>query len=198
MAIKAGAPSRAPAPLSGRSGMASSKPGKADNRSGPRYLVIGRVAKPWGIQGEVKVEIMTDFPDRFSLLRKVYLGPEAVPFALEGFRLHQEAALLKLEGCHDRAAVEKLRGQLVQIPIEEAMPLEQDEYYEYQIVGLAVWTAGGKYLGTVDEVISTGSNDVYVVRGEGREVLIPAIEDVVLEINLAQGRLVVELMEGLI
>ena len=198
MAIKAGAPSRAPAPLSSRSGMASSKPGKADNRSGPRYLVIGRVAKPWGIRGEVKVEIMTDFPDRFSLLRKVYLGPKAVPFALKGFRLHKGAALLKLEGCHDRTTVEKLRGQWVQIPFEEAVSLEQDEYYEYQIVGLAVWTAGGEYLGTVDEVISTGANDVYVVRGEGREVLIPAIEDVVLEINLAQGRMVVELMEGLI
>jgi len=141
---------------------------------------------------------MTDFPDRFALLRKVYLGPKAVPFVLEGFRLHKGSALLKLEGCHDRAAVENLRGQLVQIPIEEAIPLEQDECYVHQIVGLTVWTMGGEYLGTVDEIISTGSNDVYVVRGEGREILIPAIEDVVLEINLAQGRLVVELMEGLI
>jgi 16S rRNA processing protein RimM len=178
--------------------MTDSQPAGTDNEAGPRYLVIGRVTRPWGIQGEVKVEIMTDFPDRFSLLRKVHLGPEAVPFALEGFRLHKGAALLKLAGCHDRAAGEKLRGQWVQIPIEEAVPLEEDEYYEHQIVGLAVWTAGGEYLGTVDEVISTGSNDVYVVGGEGREVLIPAIEDVVLEINLAQGRLVVELMEGLI
>jgi 16S rRNA processing protein RimM len=178
--------------------MKGSKPGRADNRAGPRYLVIGRVARPWGTQGELKAEIMTDFPDRFALLRKVYLGPKAVPFALEGFRLHKGSALLKLEGCHDRATVEKLRGQLVQIPIEEAMPLEQDEYYEYQIVGLAVWTTGGECLGTVYEIISTGSNDVYVVRGKGREILIPAIEDVVLEVNLAKRRLIVELMEGLI
>ncbi|MGA9348734.1 MAG: ribosome maturation factor RimM [Anaerolineae bacterium] len=178
--------------------MKGSKPGRADDRAGPRYLVIGRVARPWGTQGELKVEIMTDFPDRFALLRKVYLGPEAVPFALEGFRLHKGSALLKLEGCHDRAAVERLRGQLVQIPIEEAMPLDQDEYYEYQIVGLTVWTKEGEYLGTVDEVISTGSNDVYIVRGKGREILIPAIEDVVLEVNLAKRRLIVELMEGLI
>ena len=178
--------------------MTDSQSGREDNRAGPRYLVIGRVAKPWGIRGEVKVEITTDFPDRFTLLRKVYLGPEAVPFVLEGFRLHQGAALLKLKGCHDRTAVEKLRGQWVQIPIEEAMPLEQDEYYEYQIIGLAVWTAGGEYLGTVDEVISTGANDVYVVRGEEHEILIPAIEDVVLEINPAQRRMVVELIEGLI
>ncbi|MBM4466036.1 MAG: 16S rRNA processing protein RimM [Chloroflexi bacterium] len=178
--------------------MTGSQPGKAGNEAGPRYLVIGRVTRPWGTRGEVKVEIMTDFPDRFSLLRKVHLGPEAMAFALESFRLHKGAALLKLEGCHDWAAAEKLRGQLVQIPIEEAVPLEEDEYYQHQIVGLAVWTVGGEYLGTVDEVISTGSNDVYVVRDEGREVLIPAIEDVVLEIDLSQRRLVVELMEGLI
>jgi len=146
----------------------------------------------------VKVEIMTDFPERFALLRRVYLGPKAVPFILEGFRLHKGAAILKLGGCHDRAAAEKLRGQLVQIPIEEAMPLEQDEYYVHQILGLAVWTMEGEYLGTVDEIISLEPNDVYVVRGQGREILIPAIEDVVLEINLKQGRLVVKLMEGLI
>ena len=189
---------RAPAPFSGRSRMTNSQSRKADNRVEPRYLVIGRVARPWGIRGEVKVEVMTDFPDRFSLLRKVYLGPEAVPFALDSSRLHKGAALLKLEGCHDRTSVEKLRGQLVQIPIEEAVPLEQDEYYEHQIIGLAVWTTEGERLGTVDEVISTGANDVYVVRGKEREILIPAIEGVVLEISLAQGRLVVELMEGLI
>ena len=186
--------------------MVSSKPDKADTPSGPRYLVIGRVARPWGVRGEVKVEIITDFPDRFSRLRKVYLGPQAMPFTVEGFRLHKGMALLKLKGCHDRTAIERLRGQLVQIPIEEAVPLEQDEYYEHQIVGLAVWTTGGEHLGTVDEVIPTGSNDVYVVRGQacpedsrrGREILIPAIEDVVLEIDLAEGRMVVELMEGLI
>jgi 16S rRNA processing protein RimM len=146
----------------------------------------------------MKVEILTDFPGRFSLLRKVYLGPKAVPFNLEGFRLHKGAALLKLEGCHDRTTVEKLRGQLVQIPLEEAMPLQEGEYYEHQIVGLAVWTTGGEYLGTVNEVIFTESNEVYVVRGEGREILIPAVEGVVLEIDLAQGRLMVELMEGMI
>lgn len=176
--------------------MADSQP--RAGRARPRYLVIGRVLRPWGTQGEVKVEIMTDFPDRFSLLRKVYLGPKAVPFNLERFRLHQGAALLKLEGCYDRTTAEKLCGQLVQIPLEEAMPLEEGEYYEHQIVGLAVWTVRGQYLGTVDEVIFTAANEVYVVRGEGREILIPAIEGVVLEIDLAQGRLIVELMDGLI
>ncbi len=178
--------------------MTDLRPGRTDNKAEPRYLVIGRVARPWGTRGEVKVKILTDFPDRFSLLQTVYLGPKAVPFGLESSRLHGGAALLKLAGCHDRTSVEALRGQLVQIPFEEAIPLEQDEYYVHQIIGLAVWTADGEYLGTLDEVISTGANEVYVVRDEGREVLIPAIDEVVLEISLAQGRLIVELLEGLI
>ena len=178
--------------------MTDSQPGSADSKAKPRYLVIGRVVRPWGTRGEVKVEIITDFPERFALLRKIYLGTEAVPFTVESARLHKGAAILKLEGCRDRTAAEKLRGQWVQIPIEEAMPLEEDEYYEHQIIGLAVWTAQGEYLGKVKEIIFTGSNDVYVVRGQRREVLIPAIEDVVLEIDLDQGRMVVELMEGLI
>ena len=166
--------------------------------SEPRYLVVGRIVAPWGVRGEVKVTLETDFPERFEQLERVYLGEKATSFVLERSRLHKGHALLKLGGCDDRDAAEKLRGQLVQIPIEEAMPLGEDEYYVYQIVGLDVWTTEGEHLGRVSEVLFTGANDVYVVRGEKGEILIPAVEDVVLEIDLAGGRLTVELMEGLI
>jgi 16S rRNA processing protein RimM len=166
--------------------------------SEPRYLVVGRIVAPWGVRGEVKVTLETGFPERFKLLKRVYLGEEATSFVLEGSRLHKGNALLKLEGFDDRDAAEKLRGQLVQIPIEEAMPLGEDEYYVYQIVGLDVWTTEGEHLGRVSEVLFTGANDVYVVQGEKGEILIPAVEDVVLEVDLAGGRLTVELMEGLI
>lgn len=165
--------------------------------SEPRYLVVGKIVAPWGVRGEVKVALETDFPERFKRLKRVYLGEKVTSFALEGSRLHKRHALLKLGGCDDRHAAEKLRGLLVQIPIEEAMPLGEEEYYVYQIVGLDVWSTEGKHLGKVSEVLFTGANDVYVVRGE-REILIPAIEDVVLEVDLANGRLTVELMEGLI
>ena len=166
--------------------------------SEPRYLVVGRIVAPWGVGGEVKVAIETDFPERFQRLERVCLGEKATSFVLEGARLHKGHALLKLEGCDDRDTAEKLRGQLVQIPIEEAMPLGEGEYYVYQIVGLDVWTAEGEHLGRVSEVLFTGANDVYVVQGEKGEILIPAVEDVVLEVDLAGGRLTVELMEGLI
>ena len=164
----------------------------------PPYLAIGKVVRPWGVRGEVKVEILTDWAERFALLEYVYLGEEVKLYRLERFRLHQGYALLKLTGCDDRNAAESLRGQVVQIPHEEAMPLDEDEYYVYQIEGLEVWTDEGESLGRVVEVLFTGCNEVYVVHGPGGEVLIPAIADVVLEVDLEGGRLIVHLMDGLI
>jgi 16S rRNA processing protein RimM len=124
-----------------------------------------------------------------------------VPWLLEGYRLHKGRALLQLEGCEDRATAETLRGYLVQVPREEAIPLEEGEYFEHQILGLAVWTRAGECLGIVEEIIFTGANEVYVVRDSApdrREILIPAIQDVVLEVDLAAGRLVVDLPVGLV
>ena len=154
--------------------------------------------RPWGVRGEVKVEILTDWPERFALLEYVYLGEGAIPYRLEWFRLHRRYALLKVAGCDDRNAAEALREQLVQIPPGEAMPLDEDEYYVHQIEGLEVWTDEGESLGRVVEVLFTGSNEVYVVRGPQGEVLIPAIADVVLQVDLEGGKLIVRLMEGLI
>lgn len=164
----------------------------------PRYLAIGKVLRPWGVRGEVKVEILTDWPERFALLEHVYLGEEAMPCRLERVRLHQGYALLKLAGYDDRSAAEALRGQVVQVPHEEAMPLDEGEYYVYQIEGLEVWTDEGESLGRVVEVLFTGSNEVYVVHGPRGEVLIPAIADVVLKVDLEDRRLIVHLMDGLI
>ncbi|MFQ5886205.1 MAG: ribosome maturation factor RimM [Anaerolineae bacterium] len=169
--------------------------GEHPARRVPRYLVVGKVVAPWGTRGELKVAILTDFPDRFRDLKRVYLGDE--PWTLEGHRRHGRWVILKLEGCADRNSAEKLRGELVQIPLEEAIPLSEDEYYIYQIVGLEVWTSEGEHLGRVSEVLFTGANEVYVVEGERGEILVPAIEDVVKEVDLEGGRLIVEPLEGM-
>jgi len=170
----------------------------AVRRRVPEYLTIATVLAPWGVQGEVKVRIETDFPARFALLRRVYLGPEHQLFDLEGFRPHKRHGLLRLKGCDDRIAAQKLRGMAVEIPLAEAMPLGSDEYYVYQIEGLSVWTEDGDPLGIIEEVLFTGSNEVYVTRGPRGEVLIPALEDVVLEVDVEGGRMVVRLPPGLL
>lgn len=170
----------------------------------PRFLAVGQVSGAHGVQGEIKVTILTEDPQRFGQLDRVWLGrdeEEPAPWPLEGFRLHKGRALLKLKGCDDRSMAESLRPNLVLIPLEEALPLEGDEYYEHQIVGLEVWTVSGEHLGEIQEILYTGANEVYIVRSSapgGKEILIPAIEDVIVEIDLEAGRLTIEPLEGLL
>jgi len=152
---------------------------------------------PHGLKGEVKAEILTDFPDRFSLLKTVYLGEELSPATLEGHRAAGSKIILKLDGCEDRDQAGMLRGKPIYVPVEEAMPLGEDEYYVHEVVGLQVWTTEGELLGHVDEILFTGSNDVYIVKDGDKEVLIPALSDVVKKVDIKEGRMEVRLLEGL-
>ncbi|RME48480.1 MAG: 16S rRNA processing protein RimM [Chloroflexi bacterium] len=164
-----------------------------------RFIAVGQIVKPHGVRGEVVVEVLTDYPGRFALLETVYLNekdPQPVP--LENVRFHKERVLLKLGGCDDRTAAEKLRGEMILIPFSEAMPLEADQYYQDDLIGLQVWTTDEEHLGEVVEILETGANEVFIVHGGRGEVLLPAIPDVIREIDLEAKRMVVELMEGLI
>ncbi len=106
---------------------------------------------------------------------------------------------MKFAGYDTPEAAAKLRGQVVQILAEEAAPLPQGQYYHHQIVGLEVFTTEGERLGAVEEILETGANDVYLVRrDDGREILLPAIQDVIQEIDLEHKRMVVRLMPGLV
>lgn len=171
--------------------------------SEPRFLTIGLVTGAHGLRGELRVAILTDDPNRFALLDRVFVGREdesPVSRAVVGFRPHKGRALLRLEGCDDRTTAEALRGYLVQIPREEALPLEEGEYFEHQVLGLDVWTASGEHLGELVEIIYTGANDVYVVQPDetdGHDILIPALKGVVLEVDLDAAKMVVELPDGL-
>lgn len=167
-------------------------------RQEPQFLIIGRVLKPWSYRGELKIEILTDFPERFASLRTVFLGEDAKRFSVQSARLHGKAVLLKLEGVDSTEAAERLRNQLVQVPTEEAVELPAGKLYLYQLVGLHVKSTAGEALGDVTDVLDTsGANDVYVVRNGEREILIPAIPSVVKGIDLDLGEMVVELLPGL-
>jgi 16S rRNA processing protein RimM len=171
--------------------------GTSPRRPEPNCLAIGRVVRPFGLRGELRVQLMTEYPEQLGRLRTVYLGPEAQPWQVEAVRLHQEAALFKLVGCDDRTSAEMLRGVLVQIALKDAVPLEDDEYYEHQIIGLQVVEEDGTRLGKLTEIITTGANDVFVIIGPGGELLLPAIESVILDIDLDNGQMVVHVLDGL-
>ena len=159
------------------------------------YLVIARITSPQGNRGEVKAELVTDFPERFASTSTVYLGSEYRGYAVESYRLMDRAVVLKLEGVDSIGEAEQLRGALVQVPEDQAVELPEGHYFWHQIVGLRVLTSGGEEIGVVESILQTGANDVYVVQGPRGEQLIPAIKDVVKSIDLSSGVMTVEPME---
>lgn len=159
------------------------------------FVRVGQALAAWGVGGGVKVEVLTDFPDRFRPGARVYVG--GVAREVEEATWHQGYVLLKLRGIDGREAAEALRGLYLEIPVSEVRPLPEGTYYGFQIVGLEVVTAAGEALGRVVDVLGTGANDVYVVHGPRGEVLLPAIAEVVREIDVAGGQMVVELPPGL-
>jgi len=162
------------------------------------FLVIGRIVAPHGVRGEVRVLIETDDPRRFLKLDRVYLGDGHAPVRVLGARLHKGQALMRLESVHDRDDAEALRGVLVCVSAHNALPLGENEYYRHQILDMTVLTEKGESLGQVKEILSTGANDVYVVQGHLGELLLPAIRDTILRVDLENSRMVVRVPEGLL
>jgi 16S rRNA processing protein RimM len=185
-----------------------------DEAQADAFLIVARVLRAHGTRGELGCEIITEFPERFSNTKRVFLSPPAGPGRMEPLagvaprpmrvtrarlaphRGHAEV-ILELGDVSDRDEAETLHGWLVQVPKAEAWKLPRGRYYWHQIVGLRVVTTGGEEIGTVAEILETGANDVYVVKGGGRERLIPAIKQVVKKIAPEQGEIVVELIPGM-
>jgi 16S rRNA processing protein RimM len=157
-------------------------------------LRIGRVLKAHGVKGALRVELLTDFPDRFAPGREVLVaGRRLTVSRSEG----QEGSLLvSFEGIDDRTAAEKLAGAYCTLPLAEARTLPADQYYHFQLVGLAVVDARrARELGRVAEVLTYPANDVLRVTGGDREILIPMVRSVVRAIAPAEGTITVDLPE---
>ena len=162
----------------------------------PEFLVIGRVISPHGMRGEVKVRAITDLPERFAPGKIVQLNGQ--PLKVTSSRLQKQCLVIKLETIDTIQDAERLRGRDITIPRSELRPLAPDEYHLFQIIGLNVLTTRGEALGRIVDVMTTASNDVYIVVGERGETLIPAIDDVIKYIDIDKGEMVIEAIEGLL
>ncbi len=180
---------------------------------GPVFLAVGRLRRPHGVRGEIQMEVLTDFPERIEPGARLYAGPHYRPLTVRSVRWHDRLMLIAFEGYHTPETIGELRNQLVFVTAADRPPLGEGEYYHHQILGLRVFDEGRRLLGTVVEILETGANDVYVVRLEGapadrletparralqREILLPATEETILEINLARGEMMVRLLPGLL
>lgn len=171
----------------------------------PRHLVIGQILRPHGVRGELRVRVLTQFPERFINLAQVSIGhapdDEATlqDYEVDGARLHKEFAILKLAGLEDRDSADRLREQFVVVALEDAIGLDEGEYYHFQLIGLQVLTDNDDALGEVVEILETGANDVYVVQSPiYGEILIPAIESVIQKIDLQNRQIIITPISGLL
>ncbi len=170
----------------------------------PAYLLLGEILRPHGVMGEVKMRVLTAYPERLSELESVFLGSspdgdDAREYAVERVRMNREYALVKLREIHDRTEADKIRDLYVMVELEDAIPLEEDEFYLYQLIGLTVKTVEGETLGALTEVLETGANDVYIVDSpQYGEVLIPATPETIIQTDISGGVVIVKLPDGLL
>jgi 16S rRNA processing protein RimM len=162
------------------------------------WIAVGEVMGTFGPRGELRVRPLSRFPERFRELRRVYIGEARTPAAVLHRRHYGEGLILRLDTVHRRDDARALLGAFLYVPESEAVTLPAGEFFVHQVIGLAVITAEGRQLGTVRDVLTTGSNDVYVVAGGPRELLLPAIKDVVKRIDPDAGIIEVELLPGLV
>jgi 16S rRNA processing protein RimM len=162
-------------------------------------MTIGRITAPHGVRGEVRVHPETDFPERFASVKDVYVirGERVDPAVVVGCRPHGAVLLMRFEGVATLDDAERLRGASIAIPRADAVPLGPDAYYVHEILGMRVVTEAGRALGVIAEVLRAPANDVYVVRGERGEVLVPALRAVVRRVDRGAREMVVALPAGL-
>lgn len=161
----------------------------------PEHLIIGRVVAAHGVRGEFRMAVLTNHPEHLPSLRTIYLGDDLEPQRVRRIQPREGGkgeAIVNVAAFTSPGDAAARRGQLVRIARADAPPLPEGEFYHYQLLGLDVVDLDGQPLGRLAQIIETGANDVYVVVGPVGEQLLPAIEDVIREIDPARGRMVVK------
>ncbi len=176
----------------------ASRRGQAQTPSSDEWVAIGLITAMFGIHGEVKVQPLTDFPERFLQTATVYVGDELVERRVLGARLHQRIALLLLEGVETANDAEALRDKKLYVPASELIALPPDRYYLHDLVGLRVVHVDGTSLGVVRDVIQSAGNDLLVIQDArtGKDVLLPSVREFVKAVNVAGGVISVEPIPG--
>lgn len=171
-----------------------------------KWFTVGKIVNTHGLRGELKILSQTDFADvRFAAGSKLLMLNEENGASLEvkviSSRPNKNVYILKLEGFNDINQVEKYKGWVLKVSEANLVDLDEGEYYYHEIIGCRVVTEEGEELGTISEILSPGANDVWVVdrpKGSGKQLLLPVIDEVLINVNTTEKTVTVRLMEGLI
>ncbi len=163
------------------------------------YFVIGKIVNTQGIKGDLRVIPTTDYISRFDSLDFVYIDKRGNidKYDIQNVRYHKQFVLLKLKGVDNMTIAESFKNSEIKITKDMALPLGEDEYYIRDLYSMDVVTDLGESLGKIEDIIFTGANDVYVVRNDISEILIPAIKQCILKVDKENNKMTVRLLEGL-
>jgi len=166
-----------------------------------QLLQVGVISSTHGVRGEVKVFPTTDDVKRFKKLKKVILdtGKEQLPLEIEGVKFFKQFVILKFRGIDNINDIEKYKGKSLLVDREHAVKLKKDEYFIADMIGMDVFTEEGELFGALKDVMETGANDVYIIEmTDGKEVLVPAITQWLLDVAIENRKMVIHLLEGLV
>lgn len=161
-----------------------------------KSVVVGRVLGPRGVRGELQIEVISDSPGRFSSGGILFINNQIYNIQRSS-TLPKGRLTLKLDGIDGREQAQALKDSFLTVTEDLVPPLPEGQYYHFQIIDMQVYTQEGEHLGQITDILSTGSNDVYVVSLRGTELLIPALDDVIKEVDVEQAKMVVALPDGL-
>ena len=165
-----------------------------------KMITIGKITKNQGNKGEVRVLPLTDIPERFEYLETVSLikGDKILEKEIESLRFHKNFVVIKFIGINDIDTALELRNFEIIISKEMVLPLDDYQYYIEDILGYKVYTNDGQFIGNIAEVISTGGTDVFVIKGEDKDYMIPAALEIIVEFNEDEGQMVINPIPGLL
>ena len=166
-----------------------------------QLLQVGVISSTHGVCGEVKVFPTTDDVKRFKKLKKVILdtGKEQLPLEIEGVKFFKQFVILKFDGIDNINDIEKYKGKRLLVDREHAVKLKKDEYFIADMIGMDVFTEDGELFGALKDVMETGANDVYIIEmSDGKEVLVPAIKQCILDVDIENRKMVIHLLKGLV
>jgi len=160
------------------------------NSQARRRVCLGRITKPHGLRGEVRAWLAVDADDTLAAIQT--LEVDGTPYRLTSVRVVKNSYILGLAGISSRDAAQGLAGREIYVDPAQLPPLPEGEFYQFQVIGLAVYLAeSAAYVGEVKEILATPAHDVYVIQGRGQEYLVPAVASAVLSIEPEQGRMIV-------
>ena len=159
-------------------------------------VIVARVNGPRGRDGALNVELLSDLPGRFDVGRELLVDGTARSI-IDARQIGPSTALIRLEGIGTRGQAAELTGKYLSALPQEDLSLDEGEFFHYQLIGLQVRAEDGEVLGELQEILETGSNDVYIVRGASGEILVPAVAHVVLDVDVPGGVMQVRLPDGL-